>query len=84
MAAITAYGGRCACPRCHVRHVELLTIDHVNGDGADHRRALGRGTRDFYRWLEKRGYPPEYQALCGSCNLAKSDRAACPLASQEH
>jgi len=83
-AAITAYGGRCACPGCHVHHVELLTIDHMNGDGATHRRSLGKSSRDFYRWLEKQNYPSGYQAFCGSCNLAKSDREACPLAGREH
>lgn len=83
-AAVAAYGGRCSCPGCHVHHIELLTIDHINGDGGQHRRALGASSRDFYRWLEKQGYPAGYQVLCGSCNLAKSDRPACPLTGLEH
>jgi hypothetical protein len=29
--AIAIYGGRCACPGCHVHHAELLCIDHING-----------------------------------------------------
>jgi len=81
-AAILAYGGRCNCPGCHVHHAELLTVDHVHG-GARHRQNR-RSTRDIYRWLQKSGYPPEFQLLCGSCNLAKSDKAACPLAGVEH
>ena len=82
--AVAAYGGRCACPGCHVHHAELMTIDHINGDGGEHRRQLGRSSRDFYRWLKKQGYPPGFQALCGSCNLAKSDRPECPLVGQDH
>jgi len=83
-AVIEAYGGRCSCPGCHVRHAELLTIDHVNGDGHHRQRAGSRSSRDFYRWLQKNGYPSDYQLLCGSCNLAKSDKERCPLAGQEH
>lgn len=82
--ALAAYGERCACPGCHVVHAELLTIDHINGDGAEHRRSLGRGTRDFYGWLKRQGYPPEFQALCGSCNIAKGTRPECPLHGQDH
>lgn len=82
--AIAAYGGRCACPGCHVHHAELLTVDHINGGGNEHRRVIGRGSKDFYRWLKRNGWPADFQALCGSCNLAKADRAACPLAGREH
>ena len=77
--AIAAYGGRCACPGCHVIHAELLTIDHINGGGNAHRRSFGRGSRDFYAWLVTVAL-----ALCGSCNLAKADKPACPLAGREH
>lgn len=79
---IEAYGGRCSCPGCHVHHAELLTVDHVGG-GARHRQNR-RSTRDIYRDIIKAGFPPDYQLLCGSCNLAKSDKDKCPLAGQEH
>jgi hypothetical protein len=81
---IAAYGGRCACPGCHVHHAELLTIDHINGGGNKHRRSIGRGSKDFYRWLKRNGYPADFQALCGSCNLAKADKDKCPLAGEDH
>jgi DNA repair exonuclease SbcCD ATPase subunit len=83
-AAIAAYGGKCACPGCHVHHAELLTIDHINGGGNTHRKTIGRGSKDFFRWLQRNNYPPDFQVLCGSCNLAKADKPACPLAGQEH
>lgn len=79
---IEAYGGRCNCPGCHVVHAELLTVDHVNGDG--HHRLNRRSTRDIYLWIIRHGFPPEFQLLCGSCNLAKSDRDKCPLAGEDH
>jgi hypothetical protein len=82
LLVIDAYGGRCNCPGCHVHHQELLTVDHVNG-GASHRQNR-RSTRDIYREIQKLGFPPQFQLLCGSCNLAKSDGVACPLEGQEH
>lgn len=81
---IAAYGGRCACPGCHVHHAELLTVDHIGGGGNAHRRLIGRGSRDFYRWLQRNGYPEGFQLLCGSCNLAKADKDKCPLAGEDH
>lgn len=79
---IEAYGGVCACPGCHVVHAELLTVDHVAG-GASHRQNR-RSTRDIYAQIVREGFPPSYQLLCGSCNLAKHHRPACPLAGQPH
>jgi hypothetical protein len=79
---IAAYGCRCACPGCHVVHAELLTVDHVAG-GASHRQNR-RSTRDIYAQIKAEGFPPTYQLLCGSCNLAKSSGAACPIAGEDH
>ena len=68
------YGGTCAC--CGESHLIFLTIDHVNNDGADHRRKqvtkaplLGK---TMYRWLKKNNYPSGFQVLCFNCNFAKS------------
>lgn len=84
---LEGYGGVCNCPGCHVVHLELLTIDHVKGDGAKERKARGIGSRTgvyFFNWLIENNFPPEYQALCGSCNLAKGTKDKCPLAGEEH
>jgi hypothetical protein len=83
-SVIEAYGGRCACPGCHVHHAELLTVDHVNGDGATDRKLLGTSSRDICERIVKAGFPPTFQLLCGSCNLAKGIDAACPLSGEEH
>lgn len=73
-----AYGGIfCAC--CGESGLPFLTIDHINGDGAEHRRTLkGRGGKDFYSWLRKNNYPPAYQVLCFNCNMAKGTLEFCP------
>lgn len=80
---IEAYGGRCACPGCHVHHAELLTVDHVIGGNGNYRKNR-RSTRDTYALIVKAGFPADFQLLCGSCNLAKGDREKCPLAGNDH
>jgi len=76
--AINAYGGPiCAC--CGETMLEGLTIDHINGDGAKHRREVGHGT-GVYRWLRRNNYPPGFQVLCFTCNCAKGTGDHCPHA----
>lgn len=81
---LEAYGGVCNCPGCHVHHLELLTLDHIEGDARHRQNSGSRSSRDFYLRVKKAGFPDDYQALCGSCNLAKSDKDKCPLAGEEH
>jgi hypothetical protein len=72
------YGNQCAC--CGESNLVFLTIDHINGDGADHRRRdikLRTGT-SFYMWLRRNGYPKEFQILCYNCNCAKRTGDDCP------
>ncbi len=75
---IAAYGGRCAC--CGEDHVEFLGIDHIDGKGAEHRRALGiKGGTPMYRWLRDHGYPKDnFQLLCHNCNQARGFYGYCP------
>ena len=71
-----AYGGfKCAC--CGETEEAFLSIDHVNNDGAEHRRQVDR--RGLYKWLEKQGFPPGYQVLCMNCNFGKArSGGVCP------
>ncbi len=72
---IDAYGAKCAC--CGERTYEFLQIDHINNDGAAHRREMGNGT-SIYLWLIKRGFPLGFQILCANCNYAKAHYGTCP------
>lgn len=74
-AAIAAYGGRCRC--CGETTDEFLQIDHVNNDGAEHRRKIGNGN-SIYTWLKKNNYPEGFQVLCANCNYAKAHYGYCP------
>lgn len=80
-AVFVAYGGphpRCAC--CGEDRDVFLTLDHVDGDGHEHRRSLsasGRGGSAVYYDLKARGFPQGIQVLCHNCNWAKH-RGICP------
>ncbi len=76
--ALAAYGGS-QCVLCGATDFGDLTLDHVNGDGQEHRSLLtdGRtGGQPFYRKLKLLGWPddPPLQVLCRVCNMAKSVR----------
>lgn len=71
---------RCFC--CHEGNPDLLELDHINGDGASHRRSIGGknsiGGPRFYAWLKHNGYPPGLQLACATCNRAKHRFGTCP------
>jgi hypothetical protein len=69
-----AYGGpKCVC--CGETILSALTIDHINNDGAAHRRELNGNSRGLgntmYFWLEQNNFPSGFQVLCYNCNISK-------------
>lgn len=69
------YGGKCVC--CGETQFEFLTFDHINNDGAEHRKKVA--TSYLVRWLKKNNYPKDIvQILCYNCNNAKSVYGECP------
>ena len=76
MRVFEAYGGAC-CACCGENHYEFLTIDHINGDGAAHRKQMG-SKKDIYFWLEKNSFPPGFRVLCMNCNAALGFHGYCP------
>jgi hypothetical protein len=75
---IEQYGGKCIC--CGESHLEFLTIDHINNDGANERKITKQGTGGkLYRWLIKNNFPKDnYQLLCYNCNCSKGFFGYCP------
>lgn len=70
---------KCAC--CGENHIEFLTIDHINGDGAEQRKRLSGDSQKFsgflfYEWLIINNFPKGYQVLCMNCNMAKGQNKA--------
>jgi hypothetical protein len=85
VAVFDAYGGPvCVC--CGEQHIAFLTLDHVNDDGATHRRSIkgrnnGSAGSAFYHYLKMNGYPndPPLQVLCANCNQGKrGNNGVCP------
>jgi hypothetical protein len=75
---IEAYGGPvCSC--CGETDARVLAIDHVNGDGAEHRRAIGRSSSNLWRWLRNNGFPDGFRVLCFNCNSGRhANGGTCP------
>lgn len=66
--------GSVECAFCSFSDHRALSIDHVNDNGADHRRAIGlegKGGYVFYQWLKQNGYPEGFQTLCANCQFKK-------------
>ena len=74
---IEAYGKRCVC--CGLSKDKYLQLDHVNNDGAQHRRELTGGGRkgSIYVWAVRNGFPPSLQLLCANCHQAKTLHGGC-------
>ncbi len=75
---VEAYGSKCVC--CGEENLFFLTIDHIRGDGAKHRRNnpshQGLG---LYRFLKSEGFPKDhFQLLCYNCNTGKGTGDRCP------
>lgn len=73
LEVLTHYGnGKCACVKCGFSNAIALTIDHINGDGAIHRKEnrYVRGNH-VYEWLKKNNFPLGYQTLCMNCQFIK-------------
>jgi len=70
------YGWKCKC--CKETIKEFLTIDHINNDGAQHRKKIGSWSIALYRWLVENNFPKGFQTLCFNCNFVKGMYGKCP------
>lgn len=67
------YGHKCTC--CGETTYEFLEIDHINGDGAKHRREIGR---HIIEDIIKQDFPSDFQILCANCNRGHGKFGICP------
>lgn len=76
---LNVYGNKCAC--CGETEEKFLALDHVNNDGAQHRKRLSNSNAGssvkVYADVKRQGFPSTFQLLCHNCNFAKS-RGGCP------
>lgn len=60
---------RMTCESCNEDDMVVLSVNHINGNGTRHRKAIGFGGIKFYRWLIKNNYPEGYNILCMNCQF---------------
>ncbi len=66
--------GEPICKNCSEKEIDILTVDHIDGNGNTHRKEIGldcKGGYNFYRWLKKNQYPEGFQILCYNCQFRK-------------
>jgi hypothetical protein len=74
---LAAYGARCSC--CGETERVFLTIDHVAGDGRQHRASMGGGNRRLLLDIINRGFPPDFRVQCFNCNCGRErNGGVCP------
>jgi hypothetical protein len=66
----------CCWSGCTVADIDMLSLDHVNNDGADHRRLINktyrnRGGEKLYRIVKRENFPTGFQTLCMNHQLKK-------------
>jgi hypothetical protein len=77
------YGRTCTC--CGEDQIMFLTIDHIDNDGATHRKEMGnRGGSSFFAWMVSADFPSGFQVLCRNCNWGKHvNGGVCPHQTSE-
>jgi hypothetical protein len=76
------YGNKCDC--CGEGHKEFLGIDHINGGGRKHRKAL-HDQYSLYRQIRNAGFPKDiYRLLCHNCNQSYGLFGYCPHKNPEN
>ncbi len=81
MQVLRHYGGdNLACACCGEWRLPFLALDHIDGGGKEHRKALGpnASTYTMYRWIVNNSYPGGFRVLCHNCNCALGFYGRCP------
>ena len=64
--------GEIMCQCCGEKEIDMLTLDHINNDGAHHRKFNPNTGKNLVGYVIKNNFPDGYQVLCMNCNLSKS------------
>ena len=69
--------GTMKCALCGFPDYRALCLDHIDNNGAEHRKSLSNGNREntssdtIYLSLIKSNFPSGFQILCHNCNIIK-------------
>lgn len=70
--------GDIKCQCCGERHIEFLSLDHINGDGSNHRKMLKSEGTTLFTWIIKNNFPNIFRVLCMNCNTSYGFYGYCP------
>lgn len=70
------YGGKCAC--CGEEHFDFLALDHIAGNGNNHRSEVRMAGASMVEWVIKNNFPAIFRVLCHNCNSAIGYYGRCP------
>lgn len=84
LKVLTHYSnGKLECANCGIPVYSVLTLDHIDNTGADHKRRLSHGGKasssKIYKDVIDNNYPPNYQVLCFNCNFHKEFMRRCDM-----
>lgn len=71
---VNGYGGKCTC--CGENRIEFLTLEHLEGDGKEHRAKFSM--IKLYQDVIDRKFPQKYTVYCMNCNFATRYGKICP------
>jgi hypothetical protein len=54
---------------------EFLEIDHIDNNGAKHRKEVGS---HMMEWIIKNDFPEDLQIMCANCNRGRAKFGICP------
>ena len=82
---IAGYSSTGSCSCCGCNNPEVLAIDHINGNGNNHRKILQQTpgiSSNTYMYLKKQfettgKWPSGFQVLCMNCNWVKHVNGSC-------
>ena len=69
-------GGDPKCICCGESCVEFLTLDHINGNGSEHRKQVHPNR--MHEWIVRNNFPEGFRVLCMNCNWSIGLRGYCP------
>ena len=62
----------CSWEGCSITDIDMLSLDHINNDGAKDRRDTNGASGDsLYRKAEQAGFPETFQTLCFNHQMKK-------------
>lgn len=65
--------GKNCCELCGITDIEVLTMDHIDGNGTKHRKDIMKGDH-IENWLIKNKFPVGFRLLCMNCQFKEKKR----------